>query len=91
MDLHQQKPAGSCGCGRSIEAGMSLDINVNKHEIDDSKQRQQLYRKTAKTQIKKTFGAYARKIQKAWRKATAAGTDDVMVDMDWEEIYEDSD
>ena len=75
----------------TLKSTMELGPPTPLFEIDDSKQRQQLYRKTAKTQIKKTFGAYARKIQNAWRKATAAGTDDVRVDMDWEEIYEDSD
>ena len=32
LDLHQENIAESCRCGRLIEAGMSLDINVNKHE-----------------------------------------------------------
>jgi len=32
LDLHQENTAESCRCGRLIEAGMSLDINVNKHE-----------------------------------------------------------
>ena len=32
FDLHQENAAESCRCGRSIEAGMSRDINMNKHE-----------------------------------------------------------
>ena len=50
MDLHQENPAESCRCGRSIEAGMRLDINVNKHE-KEWRQSKTPIRQTSKTPV----------------------------------------
>ena len=32
LDLHQENAAESCRCGRSIDAGLRLNDDTNKHE-----------------------------------------------------------
>ena len=32
LDLHQENPAESCRCGRSIDVGIRLNDDTNKHE-----------------------------------------------------------
>ena len=54
LDLHQENPAESCRCGRSIEAGMSLGINMNKHE-KEWRQSMTPFGQTTKTPIEQQW------------------------------------